>query len=532
MIVPMGGKGLAAQEAASAATVEAWAAVGASPLPGLGFFDAGGTSVGAVRLLARLEEAGWSAQLLDVFQAADAAELAALVVRSPTVADGRTAPPAAHAPTFYQEERLLLEERAEREGTAIPTDHIAFAFDLDGPLDVGALEQALATVGRAHPSLRTSFARVDGEWRLVDHSLAPTLDVRSLRADDDLDERIVECLDVSFDVRRLPLFRATLLVLPAERSVLLFVAHHLLADAWSVGILLRDLGRTYASLRQRMDAVRIAPTRSFTGFAWRERQSCRGPAVADRLAYWRRTLGEDGLYPALPLDLLPPRPESLSSAGAGAAIRLDDEAVEGLAAMERRNRLPLSVAALASLRLALDAHSTDDRPVVVELADINRPPGYDDVVGLFFDLVPVVLPARRGSTVTEVVRDAAEALSAAHAHRLPWFYLARELAPTHYANPRIPPQLFLNVLDDRALPPRQLELEGVVARRRELPALAASPGIEFAVVRTAGGVLLDLAYEADWLTPEQAEGLLEAWRGAVSLVAAAERSEERVGSRA
>src|SRR5256885_17211172 len=97
MIESMVDKELAAQEAALAATVEAWAAVGASPLPGLGFFDAGGTSVGAVRMLARLAEAGWSAQLLDIFQAADAADLAALVVRSPPAIHGR--PPPARAGT-------------------------------------------------------------------------------------------------------------------------------------------------------------------------------------------------------------------------------------------------------------------------------------------------------------------------------------------------------------------------------------------------------------------------------------------------
>src|SRR4029077_10974793 len=54
-----------------------------------------------------------------------------------------------------------------------------------------------------------------------------------------------------FDLARGPLLRATLLALEGELHIALLPLHHTVADAWSLSILVRELGASYAAYASR-----------------------------------------------------------------------------------------------------------------------------------------------------------------------------------------------------------------------------------------------------------------------------------------
>src|SRR4051812_40784727 len=129
-------------------------------------------------------------------------------------------------------------------------------FELEGPLDVSALEKTFDEVFRRHDAIRTNFPVVEGRrvqavapyspgWRL------PVVDVGALPDD----ERRAAVLRLAteetehvFDLEREPLFRARLVKLGEHRHVLLMSAHHLVTDGWSFGVVLvKEIKSLYAA---------------------------------------------------------------------------------------------------------------------------------------------------------------------------------------------------------------------------------------------------------------------------------------------
>jgi hypothetical protein len=162
---------------------------------------------------------------------------------------------AGHRPGFEQEARLERDE-AERAAGAIPeADHVTYCARLRGPLDVGALADAVAAVGERHegPRLRL-LGDAAGGWRLRDGARAPTLEVeRAGAAADDGLAAVARAEAQRRFGRDEALGRWRLWRRGTEDHVLLFAAEHLVADAWALDVLLRDLHAEYAA-RQAVDA--------------------------------------------------------------------------------------------------------------------------------------------------------------------------------------------------------------------------------------------------------------------------------------
>ncbi|MBT2674250.1 amino acid adenylation domain-containing protein [Streptomyces sp. ISL-14] len=128
------------------------------------------------------------------------------------------------------------------------------SFRLDGQVDADVLQRALDALARRHEALRTTFAFADG---LLSQTSAPAegftapLDLeRSATARPD-DARIAEYVrpfaSAGFDLATGPLIRAQLATFHNDEHVLTLSTHHIVADGWSLELLVRDLSAFYAA---------------------------------------------------------------------------------------------------------------------------------------------------------------------------------------------------------------------------------------------------------------------------------------------
>ncbi|HEY0451959.1 amino acid adenylation domain-containing protein [Actinophytocola sp.] len=125
---------------------------------------------------------------------------------------------------------------------------IRATFDLDGPVDLQALDHTLAAVVRRQEALRTYFRVLDGEpVRLVARNLTVPAGVVDLSGTARQDRAAALRQALRADAERplpvtaAPLFRVTLIRLDGGRSVLSVVLHRLIADEFSPAILLDEL---------------------------------------------------------------------------------------------------------------------------------------------------------------------------------------------------------------------------------------------------------------------------------------------------
>jgi amino acid adenylation domain-containing protein len=138
------------------------------------------------------------------------------------------------------------------------SDHASCAYNLsisvslDGALDVPALRAAMQRLVRRHESLRLSFA---GESMSMCIAESMQVDIPVI----DLSDEAAELQDTRisgfkerevsspFDLVFGPLLRAMLIRQSESKALLLLTFHHLIADGWTVDLLVKELAELYSS---------------------------------------------------------------------------------------------------------------------------------------------------------------------------------------------------------------------------------------------------------------------------------------------
>src|SRR5262249_51456049 len=125
-----------------------------------------------------------------------------------------------------------------------------------------------------------------------------------------------------FDLERGPLVRWMLVRLGDEDHVLLVVLHHIVVDAWSMAILLRELGQAYqAGSPERLNWAALPI--QYGDYAEWQRERLSGDRLGEELNYWRNQLSGVPALLELPADR--PRPAVQGLEGAICRLELDGD---------------------------------------------------------------------------------------------------------------------------------------------------------------------------------------------------------------
>src|SRR6476661_8620422 len=285
-------------------------------------------------------------------------------------------------PSYGQRSLWFLQHLAPQGGAY----NIAAAARVRTPIDARALERAFQSLVDRHAALRTTFPAIDGapSRRVAERqsfSLA-RIDAggwseQALRA------RMAEEAWRPFDLERGPLLRATLLTGGPGGPVLLLAVHHIVADFWSLAILVRELPLLYREAAGAGPARLSSPGMDYGEHVRMEREALRGDAS---LAYWRETLA--GL-PTLELPLDRPRPAVQTDRGDSRRLRLPGELAAALRARSRKQHATLFMTLAAAFQVLLSRQSgQEDLAIGAPRAGRSRS-GLAGTVGYFVN--PVVL---------------------------------------------------------------------------------------------------------------------------------------------
>ncbi|WP_261340688.1 non-ribosomal peptide synthase/polyketide synthase [Amycolatopsis orientalis] len=222
------------------------------------FFSLGGDSILSIRLVLGAAEQGLAITPRQVFQHRTPEALAACagIVAGESTVDERPllALTGAERATLAEYADVLpvtpLQEgfffHAEFEGgSAADIYTVQEVLDLEGPVDAAALRRSAQALLDRYPSLRSGFRQLDGGQVVqvvTHHAELPWREV----AAEDAEEAFEADRSRRFDFARPPLLRATFTRLAEDRAKLALTFHHILADGWSVVVLLRELLAGYA----------------------------------------------------------------------------------------------------------------------------------------------------------------------------------------------------------------------------------------------------------------------------------------------
>ncbi|HXM54492.1 MAG TPA: amino acid adenylation domain-containing protein, partial [Candidatus Dormibacteraeota bacterium] len=467
------------------------------------FFELGGHSLLATRLVSRLRQAlGVELPLRAVFEHRTVAELAAHVERLSVPGDVPAPPPAlgrrtdsGPAPLSFAQQRLWFLDRLEP-GSALY--NIAVALRLDGRLDPGTLEWALARVVRNQESLRTSFAERDGRpVQIVAAGPTVELPVVEVQREAELDGLLAEQARRPLPLNRPPLWRALLYRLAPERHVLLFVIHHAVCDAWSLDVLLTDLAAWYGvGSGAGTAAPADLPVQPSDHAVW-QREWLRGEALESQLRHWRARL-DGGEVPPLELPLDRPRPHVQGHRGGVHRFTVPAALARELRALGGRLGASLFMVLLAGFEVVL-ARSTGRHDIAVGVPVANRSRvELEGMAGFFVNTLVMRVDAGGDPTFAELLGRVREMALEAYRHQdVPFEKLVEELQPKRDLS-RNP--LFQVMFSTRVEPSRP-DFPGLTVAVEDVETGLAKFDLSLVLTESAGELAGRFDYDADLFEP-------------------------------
>ncbi|MGW5876147.1 amino acid adenylation domain-containing protein [Nocardiopsis terrae] len=241
--------------------------------------------------------------------------------------------------------------------------NIGMAAEVSGRVDASAMRRALALLSERHTALRTSFPVVDGApVQRVHAELEPEFTEHDLR---DLDRVRIEeearrLAYSPFDVASGPLIRVCLLLGP-DHDRLVLMLHHLVADLWSMEVLLDELGLLYRAVTTGAPLPDWAPAPSHLRTVRHETARLEDGG-ARLLDFWKEEL--EGAPTELELPTSHPRPAEQGFRSGTVRFRLDPELTGALKECAARTGTTLYSVLLGAYQVFLSRYTGRDDVLV------------------------------------------------------------------------------------------------------------------------------------------------------------------------
>ncbi len=336
-------------------------------------------------------------------------------------------------PLSYAQQRMWFLYQLEPGNAAY---HLFMAVRLRGQLNRDILKQSMHDLGQRHEILRTTFPTRNGQPVQVIHPQftlsIPYIDLRYLPPDQQhttVDQQAYAEVRRSFDLDQGPLIRMVLLQLGEAEHVCLLTLHHIIADGWSIGVLIRDLSAFYTARVQSDTGILPPLPIQYADYACWQREWLPGNVHDKQLAYWQRQLAAAPPMLELPTDY--PRPAAQTFQGAQYTFALPPELTDQLNQLSRRQGVTLFMTLLAAFKVLLYRY-TNQTDILVGTPIANRgQTETHDLIGLFLNTLVLRtemsdLPSFR-ILLDRVRRTALEA----YAHQdLPFATVVEALRPT------------------------------------------------------------------------------------------------------
>ena len=389
------------------------------------FFLLGGNSIAATQVVARLRESlGLALNLRLLFEAPTLGAFAAAVVQQQKdggLAQGAITPLSRTEaiPQSLAQNRLWITWQLDPQSSAY---NIPGALRLRGELDQDALRASFQQLIERHESLRTRFFERDGvalqqvdsgaefNLQLIDISDLPAVEreARALQIREDQAR-------TQFDLEKGPLLWVTLVRLDDEDHQLLVTLHHIIADGWSLNVLIDEFSRLYAAASQGQSATLAAlPTHYADYGSWQRQWLAQGEGER-QLAYWKAQLSDE--HPTLSLATDHSRSTQHSHSAARHSIKLGatlSDAIRQTAQAHESTSFMLLLTAFQSL---LHRYS-GQRDIRIGVPNANRPRlETQGLIGFFINTQVLRAEVDPRQPFVELLAQVREAALGAQAHQ-------------------------------------------------------------------------------------------------------------------
>ena len=351
------------------------------------FFSLGGHSLLATRLIARIRDT--LQKELPLKALFDNPTVAGLAHELDSTADSSASlpllprAPDATVKLSASQQRLWILDQME---PGNPVYNIPWAMRLHGPLNSNALQTAVDALAARHESLRTHFVVADGSpVQLVQPDSRLRVNNVALENTEDahIQNELTRLTQTAFALDTGPLLQVSLLQLNETDHILHLVMHHIIGDAWSTDVLLRELACFYNAACTGQSADLPPLPVQFGDYALWQQQRLQQADLQSQLDYWKDHLaGAPGVLD-LPTDR--PRPAIQSYNGAWHELRLGRATTKALKELANSSNATLYMVLLAAFNVLLHRYTAQTDIVVGTPIAGRQRTELDNLIGMFIN---------------------------------------------------------------------------------------------------------------------------------------------------
>ncbi|GAX45370.1 non-ribosomal peptide synthase [Tolypothrix sp. NIES-4075] len=335
-------------------------------------------------------------------------------------------------PLSFAQERLWFINQLDPNNTSY---NIKSALQLDGQLNITALERAIQEIQQRHEVLRTTFKVIDGVPFQVIASAAtltlPVLELKGMAKEEkfvSVQRHISEEARKPFNLSTDFLLRISLLKLAEHSHVLQITVHHIIADVWSIGIFIQELTALYEAFCQgKLSPLPELPIQ-YADFAEWQRQWLSGKVLESQLNYWKQQLAKAPPFLELPTDR--PRPAVQTFCGSSERFQFNASLTEQIRRLSQQSGATLFMTLLAAFALLLSRYS-HQKDIIVgsSIANRNRQ-DIESLIGFFVNTLVLRIDLESNPSFWELLQQVRQTtLDAYDQQDLPFEQLVEVLQP-------------------------------------------------------------------------------------------------------
>jgi amino acid adenylation domain-containing protein/non-ribosomal peptide synthase protein (TIGR01720 family) len=356
------------------------------------FFEIGGNSLSAIRILSRIYKTfGTEISIKEFFEHATVRKLAKRIEMSQKSAFEEI--PALPEKSCYDlsqaQRRLWILDQMEGGGIAY---NIPSAYRIDGNPDISAFEKSFDCLIQRHESLRTGFIAENGEpMQQILSSLPFRMEIIDLSQESSPETAFKAYADkelsTPFDLSCAPLLMVKLFRLSDELHILLLNIHHIISDAWSLDVLAKDVLSFYEALSENKE-INLLPLRiHYKDYAAWQNRLLASDAMKAHQAYWHHKLA--GELPVLNLPADFPRPPVQTFNGSLIRCQFEDTISDNLIAFGKEQDASLFMSLLSVLKILLYRYSGQEDIIIGSPIAGRNHPDLENQIGFYINMLPL-----------------------------------------------------------------------------------------------------------------------------------------------
>lgn len=313
--------------------------------------------------------------------------------------------------------------------------NLPLVIDINGLLDLSALEKSVEMLVHRYEILRTNFNLIDSKPSQVIYpegiiklTYTQITELTSEEKEKQSKGAIDEAVNFVFDLKEGPLLKLNLIINEEGYYTLIVVMHHIISDSLSLRLLVEELMSTYEHILEDSKYQCEDLSIQYADYTIWQNKWLQSELYNKELNYWKNNLEGSSGYTSLPIDMV--RPAIQSYNGDVIKFEIPQKLYESIENVSKENNATVFMTLFSAFSILLSQLSRQNE-ITIGTPIMNRPrKELENQIGFFLNTLVIRLNVTKDKNYTEFLKETRDVLIAAFSNsNLPFEKLIEELNP-------------------------------------------------------------------------------------------------------